>query len=223
MSLSKELDKVFAKTPEVNGSIQGARNLKRSAPDMSVFKFPSKKAGATLYVEGNLEHSAIIIAEGSTLVRNIRTQPIYIQLSAKHYSIPDLAIELHDESRIIVEIKPSRTALTFEQEDRFFAAEQLLAREDIGFKLLDQNDLPNYATTQKLLHMYCRGHRTKWHSYVLEEALSLLTLDTYTTLASMQEILREKGMSIHLAEYFVFHQKKKTLETNYLFNKVFSV
>lgn len=85
MSLSKELEKVFAKKPELNGSIQGARNLKKSAPGMSVYKFPSKKAGATLYVEGNLEHAGVIVLEAASTVKDYRSQPIKTQLDGDDF------------------------------------------------------------------------------------------------------------------------------------------
>lgn len=217
MNLRQKLERAFAKKPEINGSIQGERNLKKPAPNMSVYKFPSRKAEGTIYVEGNLEHASVIIFEAFSRVKNIRSQPIRNQLDAIHYSVPDFALKMTDDNFKVLEIKPSKTALTFEEQDRFFAAEQLYAREGIEFQLVDQNELPDDQTTLKLLNLYCRGHRLRWCTYSKELALELLNLDTYPTLSCMQTILAKNQLPMEIAEYFVFRQLKKTLDTNCLF------
>lgn len=220
MNLRKQLEKAFAKKPEVNGSIQGERSLKKPAPDMSTHHFPSTKAGCNIPVEGDLEHAAVISLEALRGVLDIRSQAINNQLDASHWSIPDFAVKTTSDAFKILEIKPSKTALTAEQQDRFFAAEQLYSREGIGFQLLDQTELPDEHTKLKLLDLYFRGHRTRWCAYTKELALDILDLDTYPTLSHMHKILAEEKLPTLLAEYFVFHQLKKTLKTNCLFTRI---
>lgn len=213
LSLLDQIQGAFKLTPNLAGAIHGARRVREGQRGKSTTVFPSRKVGGTATLESRLELAHALALEQNPDVIQYRTNAIKIQFDEKRYVVPDFIIKNSRGFYEVHEVKASILNLTERDQLRYQRVEKILAANRIFFKIVDQSQLMDREDTDRLLHLYSRGHRYDWSPLQIFTATKLLERRKFNTLSDIHSALAEEGIDESLGDYLVFHNKVEISKT----------
>lgn len=212
MSNSQLLDQIqgaFKLAPNLSGAIHGARRVSEGQRGKSTTVFPSRKVGGTATLESRLELAYALALEQNPDVIQYRTNAIKIQFDEKRYVVPDFIIKNSRGFYEVHEVKASILNLTERDQLRYQRVEKILAANRIFFKIVDQSQLMDREHTDRLLHLYSRGHRYDWSPLQIFTAQKILGKTQFDTLSDIHSALAREGIDESLGDFLVFHKRVK--------------
>lgn len=147
------VDSVFTSPPR--------RNVNKQSKSTTRYPVRVPAQQVEFYAEGGNEHTAMLVLrhlQQLGLVRRFKGQPFALEeIGGPHDRIPDLLVELPDESLHVIECKSHRF-LTDEVKDRFEAERICLNTYDIEFHIWTDRDKVGRPTSQSV-RLLDRGFR----------------------------------------------------------------
>lgn len=207
--LLDQIQGAFKLGPNLAGAIHGTRRVREGQRGKSTTAFPSRKVGGVATLESRLELAHAIALERNSDVIQYRTNAIKIQLDEKSYVIPDFLIKNVHDFYEVHEVKPSILNMSERDQLRYERTEKILAAHNIFFKIVDQPQLTNKEETDRLLHLYSRGHRYDWSPLQIFTATKFIETKTFNTLSEIHSALADEGIDESLGDFLVFHNKIK--------------
>ncbi|WP_331351382.1 hypothetical protein [Cellvibrio sp. UBA7671] len=199
----------FKLAPNLAGAIHGARRVREGQRGKSTTVFPSRKVGGTATLESRLELAHALALERNPDVVHYRTNAIKIQLDKKSFVVPDFVIKNSDDSYEVHEVKSSIINLSERDKNRYDRTEKILASNNVIFRIFDQTQLTNREQTDRLLHIYSRGHRYDWSSLQIFTAIKFLESKAFNTLSEIHSALANEGIDDLIGDFLIFHNKIK--------------
>lgn len=216
-NILEQIQSAFKKTSDLTGAIHGERKVREGQRGKSTTVFPSWKVGGATILESRLELAYALQLERNPNVTQYRTNAIKIQLDEKCYVVPDFLIKTNDDVFEVHEVKPSIRDLCERDRLRYDRVEKILASHKIFFKLVDSYQLMSKQETDRVLHLYSRGHRYQWSPLQIFIATKILSNSVFSSLSDIHTILAEEGMEALIGDYLVFHGKV-TVNSEFLWN-----
>jgi hypothetical protein len=207
LHLLHQIQAAFKLAPNLAGAIHGARRVREGQRGKSTTVFPSRKVGGTATLESRLELAYALALEQNPDVIQYRTNAIKIQLDEKHYVVPDFTIKNSHGFYEVHEVKASILNLSEREQLRYERVEKILASNQIFFRIIDQPQLTNREQTDRLLHLYSRGHRYDWSPLQIFTATKFLEAKKFNTLSEIHFALANEGIDESLGDFLVFHKK----------------
>lgn len=215
--LLEQIHNAFERSSNLAGTIHGERKVREGQRGKSTSVFPSRKVGGAVVLESRLELAYALALERDPNVSQYRTNALKIQIDEKHHVIPDFLIKTSDDWFEVHEVKPSILDLKERDRLRYDRIEKILASHNIFFKIVDRHELMNKDQTNRLLHLYSRGHRYPWSTLQITTAMKILGKAKFKNLSYIHSLLAAEGIDVHIGEYLVFHGKVN-IESETLWN-----
>ena len=122
--------------------------------------FPSKKRNEMVAWESLLEKDALLLMELSPGVITYQEQPEevpYWDGQAMCSYVPDLRVNLYNETSLLVEVKPTEELKRPVVKAKYQRIAQHLEEQGVGFLLLTEKEIqqePQYSNLRRLLYWY---------------------------------------------------------------------
>ncbi|MDY1338840.1 Tn7 transposase TnsA N-terminal domain-containing protein [Pseudomonas aeruginosa] len=204
-NLMLQISESLQSEPDIAGKIRGKRCIHQGNKHQRTALFPSKKANGTIQLESQLELAYAIELERNSQVLTYRAQPLKIPLPGNRFAFPDFLLVFLNGSIEIHEVKPSKSALTPDQIEKFEIIHSTLSNLGIEFKIVDSSELQHLADLDKLLMHYARGNSRTWNYLQLELAIKLIG-EKNATPKDAYDALTKNNLPPQIFDYLWFHK-----------------
>lgn len=206
LTIRQQLDAAFALRPDIDGILHGLRRIKQGKHGSRSSLFFSVKNASLIPVESQLERAFCYVLEADQQVYAYRTQSLSLTYLS-HDIYPDFQVRTTGGEYRIFEVKPAVFQNLEENLRKAHFVRQRLASEGIGFSVINETHCSARHDYAAITMLYDRGGRYGFSLPLMSQVQEVVAAapGARLSVATLRNLLRKEGMSVHLVEASLFN------------------